>query len=106
MDKKIIQHNNEVKFETNKIKDEKLRQFDNKLASIMKKIEKLAQKKFINQRKINDSNKDRQKSPTYAKKNYMHKLFYIIKIILLNTLINLYKHKKKLLEKNIFELTR
>lgn len=72
MDKTTIQRNNEVKFEKNKINDERLRCLDNKLFHINKKIEILSQTIFIQNREIKDINEYNKKHP-YQIAGYLKK---------------------------------
>lgn len=108
MDKIIIQANNEVKFEKNKINDERLRFLDNKLFHINKKIEMLSQNIFIQNREIKDIHEYNKKHP-YKIARYLKKF----KILVIKSLLRIpylkfkyYTQKKIGIENSLRQYSR
>lgn len=109
MYKNCIRHNNIIKFKKNRVTDKRLRQLDNKLHRINKKIDLTSQRNFILNRIMKDINNSEK---AHCKSN-LSKIIKNIKIAAIKTLLfmiyinfKLENQKKIKLNKKISKLLR
>ena len=113
MDKESIKLNNTIKFNEHKTTDEKLRQLDNKLSHINKKIDIIIQSTFILNRTIKDIEEKSKKPYQADTKRYSIRKVIIKKIKITAIKINIFlaylyfnflNNKKTNINKKISEL--